>query len=261
MPPPPLQPEAFWPEQMQAPTLQAGHYTQPPQGANLCPQAGQPVPPLPPVPQAAARGFTPFPALNEMGTELMTLESIALRDLRFAPMLCHRDTISQDRIDQLAERIRALVQLPPLRAWRAPDGAAILTDGFHRYLALRQLGVSHASILVWQGTWSEALVQALLANLPHNGNTRKGQDAERALLLLAHALGRQVTASEAADIGLAWSAHVVPTPDLLRMIRMPAELEIVAVTIAREARAVAVTNNPPRRPARGGKRPEVSRRS
>jgi hypothetical protein len=241
--------------------LQAGFYTQPPQGANPYPQAGQPVPPLPPVRQATVHGFPPFPALTEMGSAQMKLESIALRNLMLAPLHCHRDTINQERVEQLANRIQNRIQLPPIRAWRAPDGAAILADGFHRFLALQRLGVSHASVLVWQGTWSEALVQALLANLPHNGNTRKGQDAERALLLLAHALGRQVTASEAADIGLAWGAHAVPTPDLLRMIRLPAELEIVAVTIAREACAVVGSRNHPRRPARGGKRPEVSRRS
>jgi hypothetical protein len=261
MPPPPPHPETPWPEQPQPPMLQVGIYSQPPQGTNLCPQAVQAVPPLPPVRQAAVRSCTPFPALTEIGTELMTIESIALRDLRLASLHCHRETISQHRIDQLAERIRALVQLPPLHGWRAPDGNVVLADGFHRFLALRQLGVSHASVLIWHGTWAEALVQALLPNIPRRGGTRKGSDAERALRILAHALGRPVRPEEAASLGIEWSAHHELAPELLRMIRLPAELEIVAATIAREARAVAVTNKPPRRPARGGKRPEVSRRS
>ena len=145
MPPPPHQ-GAPWPDQMQPPMLQAGYYSQSPQGANPYPQAGQPVPPLPPVRQAPVRGLPPFPALTELGAERMTIESIALQDLRLATLHCHRDTISQHRIDQLAERMRALVQLPPLHGWRAPDGNVVLADGFHRFLALRQLGVSQASV-------------------------------------------------------------------------------------------------------------------
>jgi len=199
-----------------------------------------------------------------MGAELMKLESIALDDIRLSPLHCHRDTINQERLDKLTKRIKALVQLPPLRGWRAPDGAVILTDGFHRFLALRQLNVNHASVLVWHGSWPEALVQALLANTPHNESARKGQDAERALLILAHALVRSVTADECAVLGLEWTPNREPTPDLVRMIRLPAELEMAATAMARKARTIAVTNSPPRRPPpagndrrnRGGREPQ-----
>ena len=224
-------------------------------------QNGQTVPPLPTTPHVTAHQGTSLPPLFEMGTEYMKLESIALDDIRLSPLHCHRDMISQERLDKLAKRIKALVQLPPLRGWRAPDGAVILTDGFHRFLALRQLEVNHASVLVWHGTWPEALVQALMANTPHNERVRKGQDAERALLILAHVLGRSVTADECAVLGLEWTPNREPTPDLVRIIRLPAELEMAATAMARKARTVAVNNSPPRRPPPCGKRPAVSRRS
>jgi len=190
----------------------------------------------------------------------MKIESLALKDLRLSPIHCHRNAVKLDRIEKLANRLENLVQLPPLRGWRAPDGAVVLTDGFHRYLALRKLDVPAASVLVWYGTWPEALVQALLANRPRNGSRRMDQDAERALLILAHALGRPVTPEEANSLGLEWCEHSLPSQDIARTIRLPAELEVVVTVFAHEARAAGI-NHPPRRTARGGDGSRMSRRT
>ncbi|MEO5915862.1 MAG: ParB/RepB/Spo0J family partition protein [Luteolibacter sp.] len=111
--------------------------------------------------------------------------------------------ISTDRVGILRNRVmKYAAQLPPIILWRSNDGKLVLIDGWNRLAAYAPLGVNPIPAVVVEEDLATALVAGLRANLPHGGKLRSGLDAHRALVVLASALGRRVTESEAVSVGL-----------------------------------------------------------
>ena len=83
-------------------------------------------------------------------------------------------------ISEIVENMRNDVEYPPLETVYE-GGIHWLTDGFHRYYALKQLGVKAYNVNWTPGTLQDAIVRSLSANSKH-GKPRTREDKINAVL-------------------------------------------------------------------------------
>lgn len=83
-----------------------------------------------------------------------------------------RRGLNQDRVSAYMRDIEGWlannqpIGFPPLEVWEI-DGVFYVVSGFHRYAALKAMGIEEFTCYVYQGTWVEAKRASALSNLNH----------------------------------------------------------------------------------------------
>jgi hypothetical protein len=83
--------------------------------------------------------------------------------------------INTDTVGQYAVAMQEGEVFPPIVVFEVEDGALVLTDGYHRYEALKKSGADEASVELRKGTYEEALDYARFT-----ANRKNGQRLSRA---------------------------------------------------------------------------------
>lgn len=83
-----------------------------------------------------------------------------------------RRGLNQDRVSAYMQDIEGWIAnnqpigFPALEVWEI-DGTPYVVSGFHRYAALKAMGIEEFTCYVYQGTWVEAKRASALSNLNH----------------------------------------------------------------------------------------------
>lgn len=93
-----------------------------------------------------------------MSTEI---REVPLNDLILDPNLTFRDRLDDFTVERYGD---SWDRLPPSTAFEV-DGKLLLVDGFHRHCAAESIGKTTMPVEVRQGTYSDALDFAALANV------------------------------------------------------------------------------------------------
>lgn len=112
----------------------------------------------------------------------MKVRAISLEQINIDGGTQQRAAIDQEHVEELAEVLKAGVELPPGRVYQ--DGSTYwLSRGFHRYHAHRTAGRSSMSVEVYSGTLRDAILDAVGDNADH-GLKRSNADKRKAVLTL-----------------------------------------------------------------------------
>jgi hypothetical protein len=143
------------------------------------------------------------------------------KDITTREDACLRSHLDHNRINLLESRARRFAQFPPLILFKAQDGTLVLIDGWNRVVVYDRLRINVIPALVIDTSLEEALIAGLRMNIPKDGKLRGGDDAARALNILATALGRTITEPEAVSLGLQHSENEPLLPRLIKLMGMP----------------------------------------
>ncbi len=171
------------------------------------PPASAAAPPFEESQRQAASSSNPLP-LAGSGSAGFTLRIMDWSGITSEKDLCHRASLSGTRVGVLGRRILQGEQLPPVIVYEKVDGSHVLLDGFHRREVAFRLGKKNTPALIVAGSPAKAICCALRVNIPRKpGSLRDGDDAMRALTILATALGRPITEDEARTLGIKHVDH------------------------------------------------------
>ena len=92
-----------------------------------------------------------------------------------------RAAIDVSALAEYVEACRAKEHLPPVLLYQVPARGLVLVDGYHRVGAFVQAGLTWVPAEIRDGSWSDALDAALLANARH-GVRRTPADKRRAVM-------------------------------------------------------------------------------
>ena len=92
-----------------------------------------------------------------------------------------RAAIDVSALAEYVEACRAKEHLPPVVLYQVPARGLVLVDGYHRVGAFVQAGLSWVPAEIRDGSWSDALDAALLANARH-GVRRTPADKRRVVM-------------------------------------------------------------------------------
>lgn len=111
----------------------------------------------------------------------MNLMTLPLQEIVLNAGTQSRVRIDYDTVKEYAEALRDGINLPPVTVCRTPDSRFVLVDGFHRWHAHREAGLSEITSSVITGTVRDALVMSLGVNSDH-GLRRTNADKRAAVL-------------------------------------------------------------------------------
>lgn len=135
-----------------------------------------------------------------MTTSSHATETLKVASLSIEPDVTVRSIKSQDgyvdgdTVAQYTEALEAGAEFPAIRVFRVPEGDLLVTDGFHRVAAHKQLGRDEITAIVLEGTRDEAQIDAATANATHGRPLTRHEYKNAALRLL----GLGVQAAETA---------------------------------------------------------------
>ncbi|HQR86842.1 MAG TPA: hypothetical protein PKY33_08845 [Limnohabitans sp.] len=117
------------------------------------------------------------------------LKLIALDQIRIDGATQFRDQINQDVVKEYKQAMLDGAEFPPMQC--TFDGKHYwLWDGFHRYLAIKSIGIKQAEVEFMPGAQEDAQDLALSANAHHGhnrNNETKRKQVEAALAMTRHA--------------------------------------------------------------------------
>jgi len=118
---------------------------------------------------------------------------------------------------KLVESIRSKGLMEPLKVMAAPDrpGHYLLIDGYHRWKAAGELGLTELPCEVWEVTAEEAKLRGLQLNY------LRGQPVPDRLASLVHDLNRELSLPGLAAL-LPWTEAQLR--DSLQLLKLPADL-------------------------------------
>ena len=110
------------------------------------------------------------------------IEVVSLDDLKLDTRLQIRESINSEKVTEYAEAMRDGEKFPPIEA-KSVDGELLITDGFHRWYSAREAGFQDFETKVTDGTFLDALFDAVGANWNH-GIPRTYEGKRKAVLKL-----------------------------------------------------------------------------
>lgn len=180
--------------------------------------------------------------MTELDIKMIALSSIVVDADRFQV----RESMSDDAVQAYAELARTGTPLPPLRIVRI-SGVLYLAEGFHRYLAYKQIGATAARCLVVDGTEADALAVAIDGNSVH-GVRMTRSDKRRACLMYLSACereGREVSQHELAKmLGVGQSTVSRWQADARGVQAETPEITVVSDVVVPGAAAVEIEHPP-----------------
>lgn len=112
----------------------------------------------------------------------MEIEILEIEKINMDGSLQPRHELSPFLIDEYAKALRNGTDFPPVIVFR--DGEDnLLVDGFHRLFAAKEVGLTEFPVEIHRGSWREALLFSVSANIGH-GLRRSHADKRRAVLTL-----------------------------------------------------------------------------
>jgi len=93
-------------------------------------------------------------------------QNIEISKIKANPDFMMRDKLDTKMVADYKERLTTILKSAPIMVYEV-DGDYLLTDGFHRLAAARQLNMDTIPAIVHKGTFREAYAAACLANLQH----------------------------------------------------------------------------------------------
>lgn len=177
-------------------------------------------------------------------TQVQRFEIMALSAIRRDPRLQCRISINQATIARYAERIKARDRFPLLDVFEIGE-SYFLVDGWHRYAAVLQLGLTRVRVRVHLGTWQDAIRFALCANSSH-GLALSNRDKRRAVEI---ALRELPTESDRAIAACCKVSHTL-------VAKVRSQLATVASCTKRTGRD-GKARKVPNQPSRGPGNPSV----
>jgi hypothetical protein len=112
----------------------------------------------------------------------MPVQKVEISSIIVDEKIQQRANLNEEYIVEMSKEIAEGAVLPPLDVYDI-NGDFLLTDGFHRLMALIKAGVDTVEVKIYEGTERDAILHAVGANANH-GLRRTNADKRKAVLTL-----------------------------------------------------------------------------
>jgi len=148
----------------------------------------------------------------------------------------HRDLRLADpgSLNAIRRRIEAGAEIEPVVVWQAPDGRAVVIDGFKRVDVARQLGVGEVRVEILDGAEAEALAAIVTLNSARKGLSHMEEAWIVSRLCGDHGLG-QAEVAALMGRGVSWVCRRQMLAErLVSGLQDDVRLGLLSATSARE---------------------------